>query len=103
FLFDFQFFSVNFGSVSVHVFPQTRFSVRFGFEPMLTLSLKSVHDAHRGPLPPVVIRELDFEKFQPLLKVQGKGKEKVSDEQVALDLLTLQKPKKVSPAEQYIF
>ncbi|GKB06920.1 hypothetical protein Tco_0835153, partial [Tanacetum coccineum] len=34
---------------------------------------------------------------------QGKGKEKVSDEQVALDLLTLQTPKKKSPTEQYIF
>ncbi|GKD94098.1 hypothetical protein Tco_1373935, partial [Tanacetum coccineum] len=31
------------------------------------------------------------------------GKEKVSDEQVALDLLTLQTPKKKSPTEQYIF
>ncbi|GKB35867.1 hypothetical protein Tco_0880809, partial [Tanacetum coccineum] len=30
-------------------------------------------------------------------------KEKVSDEQVALDLLTLQTPKKKSPADQYIF
>ncbi|GJV89715.1 retrovirus-related pol polyprotein from transposon TNT 1-94 [Tanacetum coccineum] len=66
-------------------------------------SLKEVHDAHRGPLPPVVIREPDSGKFQPLLDVQGKGKEKVSDEQVALDLLTLQTPKKKSPAEQYIF
>nr|GFC34454.1 hypothetical protein [Tanacetum cinerariifolium] len=58
-------------------------------------SLKSVHDAPRGPLPPVVIRELDFGKFQPLLEVQGKGKEKVSNEQVSRDLLTLQTPKKV--------
>ncbi|GKE15486.1 hypothetical protein Tco_1423063 [Tanacetum coccineum] len=66
-------------------------------------SLKEVHDAHRGPLPPVVIREPDSGKFQPLPDVQGKGKEKVSDEQVALDLLTLQTPKKKSPAEQYIF
>ncbi|GJS92596.1 retrovirus-related pol polyprotein from transposon TNT 1-94, partial [Tanacetum coccineum] len=33
---------------------------------------------------------------------EGKGKEKVSDEQVALDLLTLQIPKK-SHAQQYIF
>ncbi|GJR59404.1 hypothetical protein Tco_1501566 [Tanacetum coccineum] len=65
-------------------------------------SLKEVHDAHRGPLP-VVIREPDSGKFQPLPDVQGKGKEKVSDEQVALDLLTLQTPKKKSPAEQYIF
>ncbi|GKD64288.1 hypothetical protein Tco_1306396 [Tanacetum coccineum] len=66
-------------------------------------SLKEVYDAHRGPLPPVVIREPDSGKFQPLPDVQGKGKEKVSDEQVALDLLTLQTPKKKSPAEQYIF
>nr|GEU57911.1 E-beta-farnesene synthase [Tanacetum cinerariifolium] len=39
-------------------------------------SLKSVHDAHRGPLPPVVFREPDSGKFQPLLEVQGKEKEK---------------------------
>nr|GEZ69347.1 reverse transcriptase domain-containing protein [Tanacetum cinerariifolium] len=66
-------------------------------------SLKSVHDAYRGLLPPVVIREPHSGKFQSLLEVQGKGKEKVSNEQVALDLLTLQTPKKVSHAEQYIF
>nr|GEX50717.1 copia protein [Tanacetum cinerariifolium] len=66
-------------------------------------SLNSVHDAHRGLLPPVVIKEPDSGKFQPLQEVQGKGKEKVSDEQVALDLLTLQTPKNVSPVEQYIF
>nr|GEW26034.1 hypothetical protein [Tanacetum cinerariifolium] len=66
-------------------------------------SLKSVHGAPRGPLPPVVIREPDFGKLQPFLKVQGKGKEKVSDEQVARDLLILQIPKKVSPVKQYIF
>nr|GEV78009.1 hypothetical protein [Tanacetum cinerariifolium] len=39
-------------------------------------SLRSVHDAHWGPLPPVVIREPDSRKFQPLLEVQGKGKKK---------------------------
>nr|GEY58340.1 monodehydroascorbate reductase [Tanacetum cinerariifolium]GEY65691.1 monodehydroascorbate reductase [Tanacetum cinerariifolium] len=66
-------------------------------------SLKSVHDAPQGPLPPVVIREPDSGKFQPLPEVQGKGKEKVSDVHVALDPLTLQTPKKVSPVEQYIF
>nr|GFA54167.1 hypothetical protein [Tanacetum cinerariifolium] len=60
-------------------------------------SLKSVHDAPRGALSSVVIREPDSGKFQPLLEVQGKGKEKVSDEQVSRDLLTLQKPKKVRP------
>nr|GEU94451.1 hypothetical protein [Tanacetum cinerariifolium] len=66
-------------------------------------SLKSVHDALWGPLPPVIIREPDSRKFQPLPEVQGKGKEKVSDEQVARDLLILQTPKKVSPVEQYLF
>nr|GEX77014.1 hypothetical protein [Tanacetum cinerariifolium] len=66
-------------------------------------SLKSVHDAHRGSLLLVVIREPDSRKFQSLSEVQGKGKEKVSDVQVAFDLLTLQTPKKVSPTEQYIF
>ncbi|GJZ24359.1 hypothetical protein Tco_0561818 [Tanacetum coccineum] len=40
-------------------------------------SLKDVHAAHQGPLPPVVIREPESGKFQPLPKVQGKGKEKV--------------------------
>nr|GEY04344.1 hypothetical protein [Tanacetum cinerariifolium] len=39
-------------------------------------SLKSVHDAHRGLLPPVVFREPDSGKFQPLSEVQGKGKDK---------------------------
>nr|GEX41247.1 putative reverse transcriptase domain-containing protein [Tanacetum cinerariifolium] len=66
-------------------------------------SLKSVHDAPWGPLPPVVIREPDSGKFQSLPEVQGNGKEKVSDEHVAHDLLTFQTPKKVSHAEQYIF
>nr|GEZ07819.1 hypothetical protein [Tanacetum cinerariifolium] len=42
-------------------------------------------------------------KCQPLPEVQGKGKEKVSDEQVALDILTLQIPKKKSHDDQFIF
>ncbi|GJQ91044.1 copia protein [Tanacetum coccineum] len=66
-------------------------------------SLKEVHSTRQGPLPPVVIREPKSRKFQPLPEVQGKGKEKVSDEQVSLDLLTLQTPKKKSPADQFIF
>nr|GEW49270.1 hypothetical protein [Tanacetum cinerariifolium] len=66
-------------------------------------SLKSIYDAPRGPLPPVVIREPESGKYQPLLEVQGKGKEKVTDEHVARDLLTLQTPKKKSPADQFIF
>ncbi|GKE76448.1 hypothetical protein Tco_1542568, partial [Tanacetum coccineum] len=40
-------------------------------------SLKDAHGAHQGPLPPVVIRETDTGKFQPLLEVEGKGKEKL--------------------------
>ncbi|GKE01835.1 hypothetical protein Tco_1389818, partial [Tanacetum coccineum] len=39
-------------------------------------SLKGVHDAHQGPLPPMVFREPDSGRRQPLLEVQGKGKEK---------------------------
>ncbi|GJW94214.1 hypothetical protein Tco_0173886 [Tanacetum coccineum] len=66
-------------------------------------SLKEVHGAHRGPLPPVVFREPDSGKFQPLPEVQGKGKEKVRVEQAAQVLLNLQTPKKKSPADQYIF
>nr|GEV77491.1 hypothetical protein [Tanacetum cinerariifolium] len=41
-------------------------------------SLKSIYDA-----PPAVIREPESGKYQPLLEVQGKGKEKVPNEQVA--------------------
>ncbi|GJS90610.1 retrovirus-related pol polyprotein from transposon TNT 1-94 [Tanacetum coccineum] len=40
---------------------------------------------------------------ESLKEVQGKGKDKVNDEQVALDLLTFQTPKKKSHTEQYIF
>nr|GEW11777.1 hypothetical protein [Tanacetum cinerariifolium] len=46
-----------------------------------------------------VQRELE----ESLKKVQGKGKEKVTKEQVAHDLLTFQTPKKKSPADQYNF
>ncbi|GJU77331.1 hypothetical protein Tco_1274401 [Tanacetum coccineum] len=47
-------------------------------------SLKEVHDAHRGLLPPVEIREPGSRKFQPLLDVQGEGKEKVSHDESSL-------------------
>ncbi|GJR19402.1 hypothetical protein Tco_0967929 [Tanacetum coccineum] len=66
-------------------------------------SLKDVYGAHRGPLPPVVFRETDTGKFQPLPEVEGKGKEKVGAEQAARVLLNLQTPKKKSPTKQYIF
>nr|GEU44372.1 monodehydroascorbate reductase [Tanacetum cinerariifolium] len=47
----------------------------------LVESLKSIYDAPRGLLPPVFIREPESGKYQPLPEVQGKGKEKVTDEQ----------------------
>ncbi|GJR60356.1 retrovirus-related pol polyprotein from transposon TNT 1-94 [Tanacetum coccineum] len=66
-------------------------------------SLKDAYPAPRGPLPPVVIREPEPGKFQPLPEVQGKGKEKVGEEQAAQVLLNLQTPKKKNHAEQFIF
>ncbi|GJY35003.1 putative ribonuclease H-like domain-containing protein, partial [Tanacetum coccineum] len=46
-------------------------------------SLKDAHGAPRGPLPPMVFRETNTGKFQLLLEVEGKGKEKVDVEQAA--------------------
>ncbi|GJV01071.1 hypothetical protein Tco_1334640 [Tanacetum coccineum] len=66
-------------------------------------SLTDAYPTQRGPLPPVVFRETDTGKFQPLPEVPGKGKEKVGEEQAAQVLLNLQTPKKKSSAEQYIF
>ncbi|GJR74351.1 hypothetical protein Tco_0086716 [Tanacetum coccineum] len=72
-------------------------------EKVLQESLTDAYPTQRGPLPPVVFRETDTGKFQPLPEVPGKGKEKVGEEQAAQVLLNLQTPKKKSPAEQYIF
>nr|GEZ09009.1 histone deacetylase 14 [Tanacetum cinerariifolium] len=69
----------------------------------LEKSMKSMYDVPRGPLPPVVIWEPESGKYQPLPEVPGKGKAKVTEEHVAHDLLSLQKPKKKSLADQYIF
>nr|GEX87069.1 hypothetical protein [Tanacetum cinerariifolium] len=44
-----------------------------------------------------------YEFTQPLPEVQGKGKERVVEEQAAHDLLTLQTPKNKSPVDQFIF
>nr|GFC95871.1 hypothetical protein [Tanacetum cinerariifolium] len=74
------------------------------FNPVLEESMKTAYAAApRGPLPPVVIGEPKSGKYQPLPKVPRNGKAKLTEEQVAHDLLSLQKPKKKSPAEQYIF
>ncbi|GJZ10510.1 retrovirus-related pol polyprotein from transposon TNT 1-94 [Tanacetum coccineum] len=69
----------------------------------LELSLKEQAERTKGPARPVVLREPDFGKYQPLPEVQGKGKEKVIDEQDAHDLLTLQTLMKKSPVDQFIF
>ncbi|GJU04215.1 retrovirus-related pol polyprotein from transposon TNT 1-94 [Tanacetum coccineum] len=74
-----------------------------GYQRAMELSLKDLKAKNQGPGHTVVIRELDSRRFQPLPEVQGKGKEKVIEEQVARDLLTLQTPKKKSPADQFIF
>ncbi|GJV41111.1 putative ribonuclease H-like domain-containing protein [Tanacetum coccineum] len=66
-------------------------------------SLKDAYVAPRGPLPPVVIREPKPGKYQTLLEVQGKGKEKVGEEQAAQVLLNLQTPEKKNSVEQFIF
>ncbi|GKC80105.1 retrovirus-related pol polyprotein from transposon TNT 1-94 [Tanacetum coccineum] len=69
----------------------------------LELSLKEQGERTQGPARPMVLREPISEKFQPLPEVQGKGKEKVIEEQAAYDLLTLQTPNNKSPTEQFIF
>nr|GEZ66955.1 hypothetical protein [Tanacetum cinerariifolium] len=66
-------------------------------------SMKDAYALPKGPLPPMVIREPESEKYQPLSEVPGKGKAKVTEERVAHDLLSLQKLKKTSPTDQYIF
>ncbi|GJR23558.1 hypothetical protein Tco_0972085 [Tanacetum coccineum] len=45
--------------------------------------MRDAHGAPRGPLPPMVFRETDTGKFQPLPEVEGKGKEKAGAEQAA--------------------
>nr|GEZ48047.1 hypothetical protein [Tanacetum cinerariifolium] len=52
-------------------------------------SMKTAYALPRGPIPPVVIREPESGKYQPLPEVPGKGKAKVTEEQVAHDLLSL--------------
>nr|GEU43142.1 hypothetical protein [Tanacetum cinerariifolium] len=73
------------------------------FQKAVEESMKDAYALPKGSLPPVVIREPESGKYQPLPEVPGKGKAKVSEEQVAHDLLSLQKYKKTSPADQYIF
>nr|GEZ44195.1 hypothetical protein [Tanacetum cinerariifolium] len=48
-------------------------------------SMKDAYALPKGSLPPVVIRELESEKYQPLLEVPGKGRAKVTEEQAGPD------------------
>nr|GEX28381.1 hypothetical protein [Tanacetum cinerariifolium] len=45
-------------------------------------SMKDAYALPKGPLPPVVIREPESRKYQPLLEALGKGKAKVTKERV---------------------
>nr|GEU51261.1 hypothetical protein [Tanacetum cinerariifolium] len=49
----------------------------------LVESTKSMYDVPRGSLPPVVIRKPESRKYQSLSEMLRKGKEKVTEEQVA--------------------
>nr|GEU33729.1 putative reverse transcriptase domain-containing protein [Tanacetum cinerariifolium] len=69
----------------------------------LELSLKEQAERTQGPARSVVIREPDSRRIQPLLDVQGKGKEKAVDEQAAHDLLNLQTLNNKSHVDQFIF
>nr|GEU70988.1 histone deacetylase 14 [Tanacetum cinerariifolium] len=73
------------------------------YQKVLEESMKDAYALPRGTLPPVVIREPESGKYQPLPEVPEKGKAKVTEEQVAHDLLSLQKHKKTSHVDQYIF
>ncbi|GJY93266.1 hypothetical protein Tco_0509048 [Tanacetum coccineum] len=67
-----------------------------------TPSLLPQRKSARAPLGRVAIREPASVTTQKLLLVEGKGKGIATDEQVALSLLDLQKPKKKSISDQYI-
>nr|GEV26646.1 integrase, catalytic region, zinc finger, CCHC-type, peptidase aspartic, catalytic [Tanacetum cinerariifolium] len=53
---------------------------------VLEKSMKDAYALPRGTLPPVVIREPESGKYQPLPEVPGKGKAKVTEEQAGPDL-----------------
>nr|GEX27649.1 retrovirus-related Pol polyprotein from transposon TNT 1-94 [Tanacetum cinerariifolium] len=55
------------------------------YQKVLEESMKTAYALPRGPLPPMVIREPESGKYQPLLKVPGKGKAKVTEEEARLD------------------
>ncbi|GJR27425.1 hypothetical protein Tco_1103657, partial [Tanacetum coccineum] len=66
-------------------------------------SFQAQGQVRQAPVGGVVIREHDSSITRKLPDVEGKGKGIVSDEQAAQSLLDLQKPKKQSIKDQYIF
>ncbi|GKF64589.1 retrovirus-related pol polyprotein from transposon TNT 1-94, partial [Tanacetum coccineum] len=72
------------------------------YQRAVELSLKDLKARNQGPARTVVIREPNSGRIHSLPEVQGKGKEKIIDEQVAHTLLNLNTPKKKSSAYQYI-
>ncbi|GKD44976.1 hypothetical protein Tco_1269621 [Tanacetum coccineum] len=72
----------------------------------IQMSLESLHEQGQGrqaPIGGVAIRETDPGLIRKLLKVEGNRKGIVTEEQAAQSLLNLQKPKKKSITDQYIF
>nr|GEY98779.1 hypothetical protein [Tanacetum cinerariifolium] len=55
------------------------------FQKAVEESMKDAYALPNGLLPPVVIREPESRKYQPLTEVPGKGKAKVSEEQTGSD------------------
>nr|GEZ52176.1 integrase, catalytic region, zinc finger, CCHC-type, peptidase aspartic, catalytic [Tanacetum cinerariifolium] len=53
------------------------------YQKALEESMKDAYALPKGPLPPVVIREPESGKYQPLPEVQGNGKAKVTEERVS--------------------
>nr|GEV62320.1 copia protein [Tanacetum cinerariifolium] len=71
-------------------------------KPKSPLSFKDLEARNQGQARTVVIRKLDSGRIQSLPEVQGKGKEKIIDEQIAYTLLDLNTLKKKSTVDQYI-
>ncbi|GJZ26477.1 hypothetical protein Tco_0570730 [Tanacetum coccineum] len=71
-------------------------------EQAIQMSLKSFQAPGQAPVGGVTIRECVAEATRQLLMVEDKGKGIATDEQAALSLLDLHKPKKKSTIDQYI-
>nr|GFB77147.1 hypothetical protein [Tanacetum cinerariifolium] len=57
------------------------------YQKALEESMKDAYALPKGPLPPVVIREPESGKYQPLPVVPGKGNAKVTEEQTGSNVV----------------